>query len=70
MTKVNHWKEDRHSDWQSCKRKRRYRNESDARRALKYCRKKRGVELDFYYCNRCGGYHLTSRINWEVKKYV
>ena len=55
------------SYYKSCGRKIRYRSETDVLRALKSCRRKRGQELDYYYCDHCGGWHLTSRLdfNWD-----
>ena len=42
--------------------KRRYRDEHEARQAIKSCQKSRDVALDFYYCDFCKGYHLTKRM--------
>ena len=49
--------------WYSCKRKMRYRSESDALHTITMIRRYRDVELDAYYCSWCNGYHLTKNID-------
>lgn len=48
------------SIWRQCKSKNRYRNEHEVNRYKKMCERKRGKKLDYYYCEFCNGYHLTS----------
>lgn len=49
--------------WNQCGRKIRYRDEHTANQYRKKCEKERGVKLDYYWCNFCGGYHLTSKVS-------
>lgn len=49
-----------------CRTKKRYRNEHEVRRIIKLCEKSRNKRLDFYYCQYCNGYHITSRIEFVV----
>ena len=46
--------------WKSCGSKRRYRDEHTANQYRKKYELQRGVKLDYYYCQNCKGYHLTS----------
>lgn len=45
-----------------CLRKSRYRSEDQAKKIARDCKEKRKVELRVYYCTRCLGFHLTSKI--------
>lgn len=51
--------------YQSCKRKVRYRDTAEVLKALRKCKQKRGDELDYYYCDYCHGYHLTSKMEFD-----
>lgn len=44
-----------------CKAKNRYKTESDVRRAIKGVQRHKDIDLDFYYCNNCNGFHMTSK---------
>lgn len=48
--------------WRQCGKKKRYKDESDARAVLRKCKERRGVDLDYYYCVYCKGYHLTHHL--------
>lgn len=50
-----------------CKGKKRYSSEHDVRQTIKTCQKYRDVQLDFYYCENCLGYHITSRMEFRVE---
>lgn len=50
-----------------CKIKKRYRNEHEVRQKIKQCLKYRNTELDFYFCECCKGYHITSRMEFRVE---
>jgi hypothetical protein len=39
-------------------------------RSKKTCERNRGKKLDYYWCEICGGYHLTSVIATEENGYV
>ena len=43
-----------HSGWRSCARKKRYKTEKEAKVKAK------DYQMNFYYCDICKGYHLTS----------
>ena len=45
----------------SCKRKSRYRTESDANRAARKMEVRYGKKMFSYYCKYCSGYHLTKK---------
>lgn len=45
----------------SCRRKKRYATHSEATRKAKRAGMKRGVKLRVYFCNFCGGFHLTKQ---------
>ncbi len=58
------------SIWRQCKSKKRYRNIGEMYRSKKTCERNRGKKLDYYWCEICGGYHLTSVIATEGNGYV
>ena len=67
MAKINkHY----NRQYNSCKRKVRYRTEGEALKALHKCKQKRDAELDYYYCEFCNGFHLTKRMDflWNGEK--
>ena len=43
------------SGWRSCGRKKRYKLEKEAKTKAKE------YQMEYYYCNLCKGYHLTSK---------
>ena len=45
----------------SCVHKKRYKTAGFAEEVAKKVFKERGTKLYCYWCNQCGGYHLTSR---------
>jgi len=45
----------------SCKRKGRYPNENEARRAARKMALRYGQDMFHYYCKYCDGYHLTRK---------
>lgn len=47
--------------WKGCGSKRRYRDENLVRKVMKLREKESGIKLDYYYCQNCNGYHLTSK---------
>ena len=47
--------------WRQCGSKRRYRDEHTANHFRKLFEKERGKKLDYYWCEYCKGYHLTSK---------
>lgn len=51
---------DTKKSWNQCRKKIRYRSEHDANIYRKKCSAERNVELDYYWCGYCNGYHLTS----------
>ncbi len=44
-----------------CLRKQKYRSEKLAEAVAKKAKKDRNVDLECYFCNHCGNYHLTRR---------
>ena len=48
--------------WRQCKSKNRYKDEHTANQFRKKCERERGVKLDYYWCEHCRGFHLTSRV--------
>ena len=46
----------------SCLKKKRYKTEQIAQEAINRIRKKRKVNLRIYFCQKCLGYHLTSKV--------
>ncbi len=50
------------SIWKQCKKKNRYRDEHAANYYRKIFEKKRGKQLDYYWCSYCRGFHLTSGV--------
>ena len=50
--------------------KRRYRDEHTANHYRKMFERKRGKELDYYWCVYCEGYHLTSSKSFLEEKYL
>ena len=59
---------DTSGDWRSCKSKVRYRSDGEANQARTRINKKRDTPLEIYYCNRCGGYHLTRSIEYKIRE--
>ena len=57
----------------TCPTKKHRFTKEDAPLALKQAQQRRAatrsgrVEKRFYFCDRCSGYHLTSRENWEKR---
>lgn len=51
----------KYSIWRQCGSKRRYRDEHTANKFRKLFEKERGKKLDYYWCEYCRGYHLTSK---------
>ena len=51
--------------WRQCGRKKRYKNEHDANYFRKLFEKEREKKLDYYWCEFCNGYHLTSRESYS-----
>lgn len=51
----------------SCKRKGRYSNENDARRAARKMALRYGQTMHHYYCKYCEGYHLTKRVSRKAE---
>ena len=47
-------------EWRQCKRKNRYRDMHAVNQYKKMCERSRGKKRDFYWCDICNGYHLTS----------
>lgn len=60
----------KHSEYMSCKRKTRYRTSGEAQHMCSRIFKSTGKQMDYYYCDFCRGYHLTSRLDfmWNGKK--
>lgn len=54
----------------SCKRKDRYPNENDARRATRKMALRYGQTMYHYYCKYCEGYHLTKKAPRAKKEMV
>lgn len=52
----------------SCLKKHRYKTEQLAQEAINRIHKKRKVNLRIYFCKKCLGYHLTSKIYKENLK--
>ncbi len=52
-----------YSVWRQCGRKRRYRDEHTANMYRKMFERERGKKLDYYWCNYCNGFHLTSKVS-------
>ncbi len=48
--------------WRQCGRKKRYRDEHTANHYRKIFEHERGKRLDYYWCQHCNGFHLTSCI--------
>lgn len=48
---------------ETCRRKHRYRDQDEAKEALKQLRFKHLVEMRAYFCPTCTGWHLTSRLS-------
>lgn len=46
----------------SCEKKARYKSEGEAHKAANFAYSRRGVRLRAYYCNNCGGWHLTKQM--------
>ncbi len=44
-----------HSGYRKCARKKRYKLEDEARRKAKE------YKMNYYFCDLCGGYHLTKQ---------
>jgi hypothetical protein len=57
-------------NWQkrfaSCRNKKRYEKAKLAERSAKIVRIKESVKIRTYWCNICGGYHLTSKSQRKV----
>ncbi len=51
--------------WRQCGRKKRYRDEHTVNLFRKMFEKERGTKLDYYWCNYCNGFHLTSK-GWSL----
>lgn len=63
----------------NCEGKRRFRDQKEAKVALKLARKNAKRELEergatsrhesrFYFCQRCSGYHLTSKPEYRTEE--
>ncbi|MCQ2544601.1 MAG: hypothetical protein MJ126_10600 [Lachnospiraceae bacterium] len=48
------------SNWNQCGKKHRYRDEHTVNYYKKMYERQRGRKLDYYWCSKCNGYHLTS----------
>lgn len=46
-------------EWSECRKKGRYRDDTEAKRVRRCCERSRGEPLRVYECPRCGGWHLT-----------
>ena len=44
-----------YAGWRSCARKKRYKTEKEAKQ------KSKDYQMNYYYCDICKGYHLTSQ---------
>ena len=53
----------------TCRTKQRYRTEKDAMDGAHYVKKTRGVDVTYYFCDLCNGYHLTSHLGNENNPY-
>ena len=47
--------------WRQCGRKKRYRDEHTVNHFRKIFERERGRPLDYYWCEYCKGFHLTSK---------
>lgn len=56
--------------WRSCGKKKRYRDENAVREAIRRVHKKREVYLDYYYCEYCKGWHMTSKADSMLLGYA
>ncbi|MGQ0530012.1 MAG: hypothetical protein ACT4PG_09405 [Panacagrimonas sp.] len=62
-TAERYLRDQRLHEWaHSCLRKIRFPSTDKADRAVAKALRRRRVVLRHYYCNHCGGYHLTKRI--------
>jgi len=52
----------RKSIYFSCRKKKRYPSQHEAKVAASCCRNRRGVKLRVYPCEICGGWHLTKHV--------
>ncbi len=55
-----------YSVWRQCGSKKRYRDEHTVNIYRKMFEKERGKKLDYYWCNYCNGFHLTSKVKTPV----
>ncbi len=51
--------------YKTCKRKGRYTNDNEARKAAKRMEMRYGRKLRAYYCEFCDGWHLTKQLSAE-----
>ena len=58
-----------YKEWRQCGRKRRYRDEHVANIYRKMFEKERGTRLDYYWCEYCKGFHLTSMTDYVFDYY-
>lgn len=56
--------------WRQCGRKKRYRDEHTVNKYRKMFEKERGKKLDYYWCEYCNGFHLTSSESFMEKYYA
>lgn len=56
------------SDLKSCLWKKTYYDMEEANKAIKKYNKKFDNESRAYQCNKCGGYHLTTKILGKTQK--
>jgi len=47
------------SEYRQCGKKIRYKTRTDANAAVRSCERARGTKLRVYFCDICGGYHIT-----------
>lgn len=56
--------------WRQCGSKKRYRDEHTVNYYRKFFEQKRGKKLDYYWCEYCNGFHLTSKVYSFVGYYL
>ena len=56
--------------WRQCGSKKRYRDEHAANKYRKIFERERGKKLDYYWCEYCKGFHLTSKESYLENYYA